>query len=353
MGGSWKKISSCISNVLDFNSKIFFISEVKDWVIRDICENIIKRINYQYPKISKLSYSPLLLHKKIVHFGSVNTIVGQDGILNLGPSNRIILTWFHIIDGDARLKYITTLNEKINFVHTSCKITANKLIANGFDEKKVVLIPIGIDLDIFKPSSVSDKIENKKKLNLPIGKFIIGSFQKDGVGWGEGLEPKLEKGPDIFCDVVEKLSQNHDVHVLLTGPARGYVKRRLEKAGICYTHKYLKNYSEIVDYYNALDLYLITSREEGGPKAVLECMATGVPFVSTAVGMVPDIIKNGVNGMIAEVGNVDELVDKASQIYVNKSLRDSLVSQAIIDVKSYSWDNIAQKYYNLLYKKLL
>ena len=110
--------------------------------------------------------------------------------------------------------------------------------------------------------------------------MVIGSFQKDGKGWGEGNEPKLIKGPDV----------------LLTGPARGYVKTGLESLKIPCKHLYLQDYREIGKYYQALDAYLVTSREEGGPKGVLESMASGIPLISTRVGQAQDLVKQGING---------------------------------------------------------
>ena len=93
--------------------------------------------------------------------------------------------------------------------------------------------------------NVSKKISLKIKYNLPRDRIIIGSFQKDGVGWGEGNEPKLIKGPDIFCEVIKRLKKDFDIHVFLTGPARGYVKNHLKSNGIPFTHVFLKNYLDL------------------------------------------------------------------------------------------------------------
>ena len=60
--------------------------------------------------------------------------------------------------------------------------------------------------------------------------MVIGSFQKDGSGWKEGLIPKMVKGPDIFLRAIEILNNSiPELFVLLTGSARGYVRHGLEK----------------------------------------------------------------------------------------------------------------------------
>ncbi|OIO20071.1 MAG: hypothetical protein AUJ37_01245 [Candidatus Magasanikbacteria bacterium CG1_02_41_34] len=251
------------------------------------------------------------------------------------------------------MSFIPELNKRIDFVHTACRTTQQDLIGHGFDEKKVILIPEGIKLENFRVFSEKQKIKVKEELQLPKNKIIIGSFQKDGHGWKNGLEPKEEKGPDVFCDVVEKLSEQFDIHVLLTGPARGYVKNRLEKAGISYTHEYVKEYTDIVKYYNALDVYIIGSRVEGGPKALLESWACGVPLVSTKVGMSADLIRNGENGFLAEVEDIDDITEKVIHILNNNESKEKCIRGGLTDVQTYSWDNISQMYFERMYKKLI
>ncbi|ODS40454.1 hypothetical protein BEH94_05950 [Candidatus Altiarchaeales archaeon WOR_SM1_SCG] len=244
-------------------------------------------------------------------------------------------------------------SKKADMMHTACNLSKEKLVKWGVPGDKIVVIPLGVDLNIFKPVSEEKKKHIRKNIGLPPDKIILGSFQKDGVGWGEGLDPKWVKGPDTFVEVASKLKENHDIFVLLTGPARGYVKKGLDKRGIGYKHIFLENYLEIPKYYNALDLYLVTSREEGGPKAIVESMASGVPIVSTKVGMSPDIINDGYDGFLTDIEDVEGLVEKASKVIENKKLRDKLINNALNIVKDYSWENIAKRYYKEIYHKLL
>ena len=131
-----------------------------------------------------------------------------------------------------------------------------------------------------------------RALGLPGGAFVVGSFQKDGVGWGEGLEPKLIKGPDVLLAVAERLAETlPELHFLLTGPARGYVRSGLERLGIPYRHLLLPDVDAVAEMYPAIDVCLVASRDEGGPRAVLESMATRVPLVTTRVGQAADLVR--------------------------------------------------------------
>ena len=165
-----------------------------------------------------------------------------------------------------------------------------------------------------------------KSTGIPENAVVIGSFQKDGVGWGEGNEPKLIKGPDIFLEVVSNLkSEIPNLWVLLSGLSRGYVKNGLDKLGVSYRHQYLKNFRDLPKLYDALDLYIITSREEGGPKACLESMAKGIPLVTTAVGQCKDLVRHGENAMMTPIDDVKNLVSCAKQITKSESLRRGVV----------------------------
>ena len=338
--------------LLGITAKVIFVVEEHSWAIelvgKYITENL-KNMNLINTEIT----TPHIFKNKIIHFGSINCFATMNELYKPHKSNKIVLTWFHISPIDKRIKLIPIINKYVDVVHTSNSITANQLKHYGFDEKKIVIIPIGIDLTAFKPFNSKKREEIKKKYNIPKDKIVIGSFQKDGVGWGEGLEPKFIKGPDILCEVIRRIHNDFDIHVFLTGPARGYVKKKLEEYDIPYTHVFFENYLDIVECYNVLDLYLITSRVEGGPQAILEGMATGVPIITTKVGMAPEIVKNKINGFITEVEDVDTLYLYSAEIIKNKELRKRIITNGLKAVKNYGWETIARSYFEKIYIKLL
>ncbi|KKM14256.1 hypothetical protein LCGC14_1707920, partial [marine sediment metagenome] len=92
---------------------------------------------------------------------------------------------------------------------------------------------------------------------------------------------------------------------------------------------------------------------EGGPKGLLEAMATGIPLVSTKVGMAPEIIKQNFNGFIAEIDNIDQIYHYALKIIEDKNLRKKITNNALKVITRYSWEKIAKEYYYKIYKKLL
>lgn len=337
------------------NCDLIYLVEGGKWSIywdgKFITDNL-NRLNYIKSFIDTKLTFPWLIKNKLIHYGSIHCLISKNGIINVHKSNKNILTWFHFIPENKFARYIPYISNKLEIIHTSSIITKNHLINYVSNKNQITVIPLGVDLSIFRKYSRNEKINLRKRYNLPLDKIIIGSFQKDGVGWGEGSKPKFIKGPDIFCEVVKKLNEDFDIHIFLTGPARGYVKQKLQEYRISYTHYYLQNYLDLVECYNTLDLYIISSRAEGGPKALLEGMATGVPLITTNVGMVPQIIKHGENALVSEIEDIQSLYELSKIVLEDNTLRNKLVSKGLKKVQELSWENIAKRYYNKIYKKL-
>lgn len=202
---------------------------------------------------------------------------------------------------------------RVQVSHTEVR---DVILQTGIEPSKVFLIPIGINTSFFPFRDAAMKQNARIGLGVPLSAFVVGSFQKDGVGWGEGLDPKKEKGPDVFVETMKRLKKDiPELFVMLSGPARGFVKKGLEEADIPYLHIYLRSYPEIAKLFQTLDLYVIASRQEGGPKAILESMANGVPLVTTRVGQAMDLVKHGENAFMTAVEDVDALVSYALQVY--------------------------------------
>ncbi len=328
---------------------LYYVVENANWSTDWDGKNITQTVNKLNVIRCKITSTHIGLRNKIIHFGSVSTFINKKGIKSVHKSNKVILTWFHIALDDARLAFIPKLNEQTMIVHTSAIITKNKLISLGLNESHVVVVPLGVDLEYFTPISEHQKMINRNLLGIPQDVLVVGSFQKDGNGWGDGISPKLIKGPDIFCDVIEKLSKKYSLHVLLTGPARGYVKNRLAVANIPFSHSFLSNFYNIIPFYQSLDLYLVCSRAEGGPKAILESIACGVPVVSTRVGMASEIIENGKNGYVVDEVDSDYIYEKADLLLSNEYLRKEISRNGIEKIKKYDLTHIANLYWEKIY----
>ena len=338
------------------HSSLFYVVESADWSVRWDGEYITGNLNIQKLLNARTTTTHTGIHHQIIHFGSRGTFL-PDTWRRVNPSNRIIFTWFHGTEEDktpqnlAAIAQLPEASKKADIIHTSCEISRKDLIKWGVSPDKITVVPLGVDLDIFKPFSKTQKAAIRKELGLPGDRIVIGSFQKDGIGWGEGREPKLEKGPDIFIRAIAELSKNYDIFVLLTGPARGYVKTELERIDVPYKHFFLKDYREIPKYYAALDLYLVTSRAEGGPKAILESMAMGVPFVATDVGGTVDICNEEQKKYIFPVGDMENFSKGVIEIIESPEMSKLLQEKGLINVKRFSADRVCELFIDQIWNK--
>lgn len=210
---------------------------------------------------------------------------------------------------------------RVERIQVSHQAMREYILESSIDPEKVFVIPIGVNLSFLSYKDADSRAMIRSQLGIPENAFVVGSFQKDGVGFGDGMEPKLVKGPDIFLQTVEKLKSSiPELIVLLIGPARGYVKAGLERLGVKYIGLERQAYPQICRYYSALDVYLVCSRQEGGPKAMLESMASGIPLVTTRVGQAMDLVKHGENGWMVEAEDSNGLANWANYVYQNRGV---------------------------------
>ena len=327
------------------------------WVLSTIGQYLAQHINPKYVLYPALNWRGL--RYSLIHFGSAPSYFDNKAYLQVHPSNTQVVTWYHGQRSNPNPVFSTRLDHAMEAsvyaskIIVKCQIGEETLCSEGVEKQKLVRIPEGVDTQLFHPPSEKERARIRFELGIPDTALCIGSFQKDGDGWDEGMSPKWVKGPEIFLQSVQQLSKDFELCILLTGPARGYVKAGLDKIGVPYRHVHVNEYKNMARYYWALDLYLITSRDEGGPMALLESMASGVPVVSTRVGMCADLLKKNDIGLLADVDDVKGLVAGSGKLLQDTSLRRAMAEQALLVTKDYDWSIIVERYNQEVYMPLL
>ena len=261
----------------------------------------------------------------------------QFGLLNgrqYRQPNRLATAYFHgkpgtgVAEFDRAFEALRGCHDRLDRVQVSHREMRDIVLSSGIDAAKVHLIPIAVDPRLFSSRTAAQKAAAREALGIPAGAAVVGSFQKDGVGWGDGDEPKLVKGPDVFLAAIDLLRREvPDLFVLLSGPSRGFVRCGLERMNVPYRHEFPADPRAVVPLYHALDVYLVSSRQEGGPKAVLESMATGVPLVTTRVGQATDLVRHGENGWMVDVEDAAGLARWAAHALSAGPALDAVVAE--------------------------
>lgn len=165
-------------------------------------------------------------------------------------------------------------------------------------------VPYTTDIGTFRRLPVDDQSmrDLRKRWNIPEDRYLIGNFHRDSAGYDLTI-PKRVKGPDILAEILKKLHRRGcPVHLVLAGPRRHWLRARLDQWGLPYT--FVGQIIQADDYasnllsqdtlnvlYNLLDLYVVSSRSEGGPRSSMEAAAAQCKIISTRVGLAEDLLE--------------------------------------------------------------
>jgi glycosyltransferase involved in cell wall biosynthesis len=294
-------------------SRLFVLGDDAAWALDDeaaYVTSVARRAGY---RLARPDWAAAARHQVVFHTSHFAALDPRW----TGSTHRLGLSYFHGRPGTPGFPEFDRAHEalrrdpaRFERVHVSHRELEELVLSAGVAPDRVHRIPIGIELAAFPLADSARREAARTALGLPRGAFVVGSFVKDGTGFGDGLEPKSIKGPDVLVDALSVLAGRvPDLVVLLTGPARGYVRQGLADRGVRFVHRRLEGRSGLAAAYHALDACVVASRQEGGPKSILESMATGVPLVTTRVGQATDLVRDGENGLVVEIDDAEGLAD--------------------------------------------
>jgi glycosyltransferase involved in cell wall biosynthesis len=195
----------------------------------------------------------------------------------------------------------------------------------------VQVIRHGVDSTFFHP-------EAKCRLQLPGNAFLIGFF----AGKGSDLDGN-RKGIPVLIEVLKAaMPRIPNAHVVFAGPGWESVVADLRSLGLSATCLGYVRRSDMPGLFASLDAYLMTSSVEGGPVTVLEAMACGTPAVATRVGLVPDVVSDGVDGFTTPVGDVAGLTAGLIRLASDPDLAARMGAAARNTARLQSWERNLQ-----------
>tara|TARA_R100000008_G_scaffold1821_2_gene1459 strand:- start:6888 stop:7808 length:921 start_codon:yes stop_codon:yes gene_type:complete len=201
---------------------------------------------------------------------------------------KVVATIHHVVKEKFTrnsLAEFLARDQYVNVYHVPCQKTKDFICQ--ITKKPIKVIGYWYNSKIWHPL---EKKYARSKIQIPDDKYVVGSFQRDTEGH-DLKSPKLEKGPDIFVDTIKKIDKKK-LLVLLGGWRRQYIIQRLKEESIDYKFIEMAPMETLRDMYACCDLYVVSSRTEGGPQAVLEASAMKIPIISTDVGMARDTLSD-------------------------------------------------------------
>ena len=113
-----------------------------------------------------------------------------------------------------------------------------------------------------------------------------------------------------------------------------------------------RNHDEMLDFYRDLDVYVCASRSEGTPNPCLEAAACGVPLVTTRVGNMPELVRDGDNGLFFD-GTAEGFANKLALLRDTPSLRSRMAARMIETIREWDWSVQAENYAHMFTSLLM
>ncbi len=232
---------------------------------------------------------------------------------------KVICSIYHLDEDKFDEKQLDEFNlrdEYVDFYHVISENTKKQI--KKLTNKPIVSIPFWVNQEIWKDINEKDILREKYKLDLD--SYLIGSFQRDTEG-KDLISPKLSKGPDQFIKIIKEYKEkNKKIGVILAGKRRNFIIENLERLDIPFNYFEMVDFKELNELYNCLDLYIVSSRYEGGPQAVMECAITRTPIISTDVGVASEILHPNsifsMNSFMNAKPNIDYAYEKVQKYLI-------------------------------------
>jgi glycosyltransferase involved in cell wall biosynthesis len=193
----------------------------------------------------------------------------------------------------------------------------------------IACIPNGVNANILKPA---DKAMVREIFNI--------SRQAKTVLFCADSIHNRRKGYDILLQAIDRLSE--DIVLLAVGKTErnGEIDRRIRHLGS------FNNEFALAAAYSAADAFIIPAREDNFPNTILESMACGTPVLGANVGGIPETVRRGMNGLLFEPDNADDLAQKVTEFFnlpeskrkeMGQNARETVVKEYDLPIQAHAY----------------
>ena len=209
----------------------------------------------------------------------------------------------------------------------------------GFPIEKLHCIPNGVRIPARTPLRVA-----QRRFEFGLGREVFAFFYVGRLNPVKDLGTMLE----AFATLATTGSIQTRLYLVGDGPDRAALEARRDALGLGERVTFLGARSDVTEVLMAADAFVMSSKSEGLPMALLEAMAAGVPCIATAVGGIPDLFGDD-RGLSVPAQDGLALADAMAAIIQSPELRQRLVSKATANlVRNYALDAIVNRYLELL-----
>ena len=211
----------------------------------------------------------------------------------------------------------------------------------GATPDRIHVIPNGVDTERFHPR---DREEARRELGIPPAERVVLVVAR--------LEPV--KGIDLLVRALGALRLRQEgtpprAYIIGDGPERPALEALIRANGVADDVRLLGGRAPetLPAWYGAADLVCLLSHSEGCPNVVLEALACGKPVVATKVGGIPDLVREGENGLLIRERDPGHVADRLVQALATQWDEAFIASGA-----RRNWDTVASEQL-LVYRRVV
>lgn len=225
--------------------------------------------------------------------------------------------------------------QDVSFVTCSLWLAKVAKKSSLLQHHSICAIANPIDTNVYFPSP------DKSKLRTDLD----WDNDKKYILFGAASLSDTRKGIKYFIEALRLYALAHqDLPVIVL---YGGQKEEIQIPGYEVKHLGYLHPQELIQYYQACDLYAITSLEDNLPNTVMESLSCGLPVLSFDTGGIPEMVMHQQNGYVAEYRSVEDLKNGLENLLGKMNLKELSVKARNSVVEKYSQDIIAEKYLQL------
>lgn len=258
-------------------------------------------------------------------------VVHEHAVLRVRPHQYLVDLW---------LRQLTTRGVAI-----SRAVAEFMVRGRGVPPERIVVIANGIELDRFVAVAGRPREQLRAGFGWPGQGPVIGSAARF----------RSEKGLDLLLAAVAELMPRHPGLLCVMageGPDRDALAAKAGQLGLEKRILFPGFIDDMPAFMRALTLLAIPSRQEGLSFAAMEAMAAGTPVVASRVGGLPEIVEDGVNGVLVRPGDSRDFASALDRLLTDPERRHALAGRASSTVGRFSIARYAETVASL-YRELL
>ena len=209
-----------------------------------------------------------------------------------------------------------------------------RLMTERVPAQRIALISNGIDADRYLPRSP----------RVPLRRVVMVA------------NLRAEKGHNVLIDAAAAVLRTYpDARFACVGdgPERDRLIALARDRGVAHAVTFPGHADDVPAVLAASDLFVLPSRSEAFPNAVLEAMAAGLPVVASNVGGIPEIVEDGRTGLLTPTGDPSELADRLLRLMSSPTLADTLGGAARAEIRArFSFDRMVAGFEQLYLTQL-